>query len=576
MLTTRSKVIITTKPLIEKLKNVISDPKFDQKRLTHLHQCLHMTMLALAAAPGIFDIRVKIGITATAEVIDTALILAAKARAISTEILPASRCWGDFDESILRVAEMRKRHGWCPAQASLTLGNFRSLQAKVHISKIRKPDNGVPHDACSFKDCRALQIDPLTYKSLHRCPGICEDVESNQEEVVKALKLDKNALLDLQLDLVSDKVSVAIVAAQPYFWYIALSHVCADGLGNTKENSLPQCQLRYIYDLLTSFCTEESIRDGQNRPYLWLDTLCCPVDPENKPLALAKLPEAYREASQVLVLDSSLTEIDCKYFQPIEIVSRVFSFGWIFRLWTLNEANLAFKLWIHFRDETLELGQVLSNLAIMENPETYHFTGELYSEYGKLRIGSSKGAGGELWFLTEALRCRSVSEVSDEPICVGALLRLDVNGITGKEKLLPGANQEGRIKLRNQRMARLWKSAAQGQTVMPKASIYYVGNRLTEPGLSWAPSTLLNIMNTSPFFCSAETDCAHPSADGLIFSNAACSVSVPERVDGILGPPSTAASSMLDVMKSGEHHWLTIFSTSEQKEYPSDRDDKAL
>jgi hypothetical protein len=115
--------------------------------------------------------------------------------------------------------------------------------------------------------------------------------------VVKVLKNGKNALLDLRLNPKFDEISVAIVAAQPNSWYIALSHVWADGLGNTKENSLPQCQLRRIYNLLTSFCTEEFIEGGQKRPYLWLDTLCCPVDPEDKLLALAKLPEVYREAS---------------------------------------------------------------------------------------------------------------------------------------------------------------------------------------------------------------------------------------------------------------------------------------
>jgi hypothetical protein len=257
-------------------------------------------------------------------------------------------------------------------------------------------------------------------------------------------------------------------------------------------------------------------------------------------------------------------------------MSRVFSSGWIFRLWTLNEANLASKLWMQFRDGIIELGQVLSDLSAMTELETYYFTGELASEYGKLRIESSKHAGGELWYLTEALRYRSVSEVSEEPICVGALLRLDVDVITGKEKLRLSANQEDRIRLRDERMARLWESTAQGQPVIPKASIYHVGDRLTKPGLRWAPSTLLNIKNTSQFFCSTETDRALPSAHGLILSSAACSISVPERVDGVLGRPSTAASSMLDLLKCDEHHWLTIFSTSEQKKYPSGCDRMAF
>jgi hypothetical protein len=148
---TRSKVVISKKKLPEKLKQWMSDPNLNQKRLTHLHQCLHMTLVALVATPRIFDTKLKIGIAAAAEVIGTALILAAKARDISTKLLPALGWWGDFDEPNLRVAEMQKRHGWCPAQASFTLGKFYSLQAKIYLSKITKPYSKGTHDACSFE-----------------------------------------------------------------------------------------------------------------------------------------------------------------------------------------------------------------------------------------------------------------------------------------------------------------------------------------------------------------------------------------------------------------------------------------
>ena len=88
----------------------------------------------------------------------------------------------------------------------------------------------------------------------------------DQEEVVKVLKDGKNALLELNLNTTTDEIFVAVRDAQPNSWYIALSHVWADGLGNPKANSLPQCQLRRIYKLLTGFCREESIEEGQKRP----------------------------------------------------------------------------------------------------------------------------------------------------------------------------------------------------------------------------------------------------------------------------------------------------------------------
>ena len=185
---------------------------------------------------------------------------------------------------------MQQWHGWCPSKASPILGKFYSLQAKIYISKIAKPYKDAAHDACSFESCRAPQLNLPTYNALHCHPNSCKGVESNQEEVFKVLKEGKNALLDLKLNPTLDEVSIAIVAANPYSWYVALSHVWADGLGNPKENSLPQCRLCRIYHLLTSFCTEKFIKGTQKRPYLWLDTLCSPVNPDDKLLTLAKMP----------------------------------------------------------------------------------------------------------------------------------------------------------------------------------------------------------------------------------------------------------------------------------------------
>lgn len=573
---THSKVVISTKKLLGKLEQWMSDPSLNKERFTHLHQCLQMAMLALFATPGVFDTKLKISIAATAEVIGTALILAARQRDISTELFPALWVWGDLDEPNLRVQEMHNRRGWCPAHASFTLEKFYSLQAKIYISQITKSYQKGTHDTCSIEHCRAMQIDPLEYESLHRCADICKYVRASQVDAIEVLKTGKNALLDLVLNQTSNEISVNIVAAQPNSWYIALSHVWADGLGNKKENSLPQCQLHHIYDLLTRFCTEVFSETGQKRPYLWLDTLCCPVDAEGRLLALKKMPQVYREASQVLVLDSSLTETDCRHLQPIEVMTRLFSSSWMFRLWTLDEANLASKLWIQFRDGILELSKVFSALSLRMQPETYHFVGELISEHGKLRIESTTQTGGELWYLTEALRYRSVSKISDEPVCVAALLRMDVGVIAGKEELLPSANHEDRLKFRDERMARLWEASFQGHPQIPKTLIYHVGDRLTKSGLRWAPSTLLNMKNTSMFMLSTKPDLALPSANGLILSSAACSISVPERVDGILGRPTPMASGMLDLLKYDENYWLDIFSTAEQKKYPLGCDHMAL
>jgi hypothetical protein len=147
------------------------DPNLDQKRLAHLHQCLHMTYLALTATPSAFNRKVKIGIAATAEAIGTALILAARL-GISSELLLTLVGWSVVDGPRLRVAEMQKRRGWCSVQASLTLGKFHSLQAKIYLSRIPKTCNGQTHQDRTFESLsyvadRYLEIQLSTSSPWH-------------------------------------------------------------------------------------------------------------------------------------------------------------------------------------------------------------------------------------------------------------------------------------------------------------------------------------------------------------------------------------------------------------------------
>jgi hypothetical protein len=88
----------------------------------------------------------------------------------------------------------------------------------------------------------------------------------------------------------------------------------------------------------------------------WIDTLCCPVRPdEAKKLALRRMKEAYLEAAHVVVLDAELQVIDQREIQPYEVLLRAFSIAWVQRLWTLQEGALAQRLWIQFGDGPVEV-----------------------------------------------------------------------------------------------------------------------------------------------------------------------------------------------------------------------------
>lgn len=54
-------------------------------------------------------------------------------------------------------------------------------------------------------------------------------------------------------------------------FYVAISHVFADGLDNNRKNALPVCQLERIQDLVNKLCKHES-KSGYLVPML-LDTV---------------------------------------------------------------------------------------------------------------------------------------------------------------------------------------------------------------------------------------------------------------------------------------------------------------
>ena len=108
-----------------------------------------------------------------------------------------------------------------------------------------------------------------------------------------------------------------VVASTDSTAYVALSHVWADGLGNSEETALPRCQLSRLKAWIDTLDPEWE--DGSTPPdhsgdkpelLLWCDSLCCPVmSPEGKNMALRQMYRPYDEAAAVLVLDRSLNLI---------------------------------------------------------------------------------------------------------------------------------------------------------------------------------------------------------------------------------------------------------------------------
>ena len=76
----------------------------------------------------------------------------------------------------------------------------------------------------------------------------------------------------------------------------------------------------------------------QNLVRIWLDVLCCPVNPPKlRSVGIQQLRKVYEQASEVLVLDTHLEALEGGAISDIDLAVQILSSRWVRRLWTLPE-----------------------------------------------------------------------------------------------------------------------------------------------------------------------------------------------------------------------------------------------
>lgn len=232
----------------------------------------------------------------------------------------------------------------------------------------------------------------------------------------------------------------------------------------------------------------------------WIDTLCCPVEPpEAKAMSLNLMKVPYTNASNVLVLENSLRDLETSDLDPTEMCLRIFTSGWMRRLWTLQEGALPGKLWFQFEDSVRELRPIwLEVMEIYKNEIGRRgLTVDITVFYLRLRtfFHSEKGdpLGPSLESVDRALQHRSVSVASDEPLLIAGLLKLDTASV------LDGPEDS--------RMQRLWSLIPSAPKGIPKNVLFNRGSRLRHLGFRWAPASLLSsTTNRDGSLCSTDID----------------------------------------------------------------------
>ena len=319
--------------------------------------------------------------------------------------------------------------GWCPYWIQVYAQRLSPFQM-YYLSGI--PDSYHPgHAACqSNKPCTVNDVDYGTYKTKH-IPGCNEaecrfrGVEGNNLHRLASIISDGGIpLIRLrpQDDRADALVEVEVVKHTYGKPFIAISHVWSGGLGHFSANTLPQCQLDYLYRS-TRFCKQKlygessavlnvddddddefmyslemhlwsypvylsfksivlllramnsvilgATGEDSSAIYLWIDTLCIPADPEicdQKYLqkkAIDSMALIYSTAMQVLVIDQSVKQRSLKSESGLALAAELLTCPWMTRSWTYQEGCLS-------RQTTFLLEDGLVNPRSQHFPNTSH------------------------------------------------------------------------------------------------------------------------------------------------------------------------------------------------------------
>ncbi|KAK0509186.1 hypothetical protein JMJ35_008557 [Cladonia borealis] len=478
-------LILSTKDLQSLLEKritwVATLEKTVQKQLyEHAGKCVEITWKARRLD---FDPRVRNSIGAVAELIASAID-----KAHLTAFPGSNRCQKPFVMGFY-TEEMKEgmvEANWCPNDFARVRAKFQSIQLLYYYSRMKKPLSKPHHRNCTEDRCVAHSVNLSQYRTRH-CEGcdeggICEDVSIDNQPIMNILQSGALPLLLLKRRIDEPrKVSVELCStANTGDNYVAISHVWSDGMGNPNANSLPQCHLARLSDIV------DSMDDGGQRAMIWLDTFCCPVDPEAKKLALSRMRRTYFEARKVLVLDSTLYCYNSQDIRPAEINARILTSPWMRRLWCLQEGALARgdSLWVYFKDGPVHMPVLWRRLYVLSNQDLRYrrllrdmFDDTLPMSIDNYYFGTPKRTP-NLALLDRALSYRNTTVPSDEPLCISTLMDLNI------DRVLPSCGEE--------RMATVWDLIAEkNEGGLPSHMVFLEGPKLRKKGYHWAPSTLL-------------------------------------------------------------------------------------
>jgi hypothetical protein len=414
---------------------------------------------------------VSVSICILAETLEQSLVCIYDDEATAVlEKSPVGTAWPYADFPRIRMRE----DGWCDSQVPI----LRLTATAYFASLLKRPLMEKSHQSCRNGQCLAYQVLESEYKTRHVTDECnCEDINVDLCQI--STLLESGEIPRLCVETVNGQIQLRVTAQQQY---TAISHVWAHGLGNPGANALPRCQLEKLRDSVLEIPSQAT--DGERgTASFWIDTLCVPVDNKWRKMAIRAMRKTYEEAENILVLDAELQEVSVSTSLE-EIYVRIACSAWMTRLWTLQEAILAKKIYIKLADAIVDLGTLgnrISNLSYIFRHVREHLLFMMLLRELSLEFWKGSRAWGFSIVVGHARR-RSTSKPEDEITCLSTLVQLS-----------PDAISDGPV---GERMAQFLC----GLRYVPATLPFHLCQRLELGAFGWAPRSFLGFDSTpDPF-----------------------------------------------------------------------------
>ncbi|EXJ92163.1 hypothetical protein A1O3_00713 [Capronia epimyces CBS 606.96] len=363
-----------------------------------------------------------------------------------------------------RNARLRAR-GWCPFLIACCLHDMNDSVIDWLDAAQRANPTG-RHDECTHAACTANNVDVARYQMQH-CTAdcTCHPIRPNVDDVIRAIENDTIPTVRLTKTASGIKLQTeATCRADDEF--VVFSHVWADGLGSTAEKGIYECQALRLAEIA------EEAKPGC--PW-WIDSLMVPERSPYRYMAIRKLRDVYTNATKVVVIDKSLSQVRNDDTAEIVLWSIVSS-SWAQRLWTFQESFLPTYIDILFKDGLRSFEPAALPRSLLP-PVIQVVWRILYDRVGALRPNRAQQLTRRtnLGEILAAMNWRTTSRRSDETLAAAALLDFDPWSLPEDEQ-----DSEGR-------MERLLLLVSD----LPDDIIFFTCPKLRRKPFRWAPATLM-------------------------------------------------------------------------------------